>query len=207
MKSKAVKKSFGDRVVLDLPELEFKPGKIYAIMGANGCGKSTFARFAALENGIENEAVAYLPQKSFAFRMSVKRNVMLSCTSGDRADEIISRLGLSELSDSNAKKLSGGETAKLALARVLCGDHSLLILDEPTAAMDVESTFETEKLIEEYRQSRGATVILITHSAGQAERLADELLFLDKGRLCERGPAKEVINNPKTEEAKQFIAL
>jgi ABC-type multidrug transport system ATPase subunit len=208
VKSKALKKEYGGRVVLEVPEMEFEKGKIYAVMGANGSGKTTFAR-ELTSGGLEDKNVnaGYMPQKNYPFRMSVRKNVLLTGVSEERADELLSRLGMKSLADENAKKLSGGETAKLALARILGKDFDLLILDEPTAAMDVESTLESEKMIREYCDEKNAAVILITHSSGQAYRIADELLFLHKGKLHERGPAKETIDSPKTEEAKKFITL
>ncbi|MBO4819392.1 MAG: ATP-binding cassette domain-containing protein [Firmicutes bacterium] len=208
MKSKALKKEYGGRVVLDVPEMEFEKGRVYAVMGANGSGKTTFAR-ELVSGGIEDKSVrtGYMPQKNYPFRMSVKKNVLLSGVSEEEADRLLSRLGMAQLAGENAKKLSGGETAKLALARILGKGFDLLILDEPTASMDVESTLESEKMIREYAEDKNAAVILITHSAGQAYRIADELIFLHKGMLFEKGPAKDTIDDPKTEEARKFISL
>ncbi len=208
VKSKAIKREYGGRTVLDIPELSFEAGRIYAVMGANGSGKSTFAKAFALENMQDGDfEIGYMPQKNYAFRMSVKKNVLVTGVSEEKAVTLIERLGLKELSDKNAKTLSGGETAKLALARVLGKYFDMLILDEPTAAMDVESTLEAEKMIKEYSENEKAAVILITHSSGQALRICDEVIFLHKGKICERGPAADVINNPKTKEAKAFLSL
>ena len=208
MKSKALKKEYGGRTVLDVPAMSFEKGRVYAVMGANGSGKTTFAR-ELISGGIEEKAVSagYMPQKNYPFRMSVMKNVLLSGVSEEKAGKLLGRLGMMQLKDENAKKLSGGETAKLALARILAKDFDLLILDEPTASMDVESTLESEKMIREYAEQRNAAVILITHSAGQAYRIADDLIFLHKGLLLEKGPAKETIDNPNTEEARKFISL
>ena len=188
--------------------MSFEKGRVYAVMGANGSGKTTFAR-ELLSGGIEEKTVraGYMPQKNYPFRMSVMKNILISGVSEEKAVGLLTRLGMMHLKDENAKKLSGGETAKLALARILGRDFDLLILDEPTASMDVESTLESERMIREYAGRVNAAVILITHSAGQAYRIADELIFLHKGMLFERGPARETIDNPKTEEARKFISL
>ena len=208
MKSKAFTIKYGDRTVLDVPGMEFEKGRIYAVMGANGSGKSTFAK-ALADGGLYDKyvRVGYMPQKNFAFRMNVKKNVLITGADEKRALGLLSRLGMDGLLGENAKKLSGGETAKLALARILCAHFDFLILDEPTAAMDVESTLESEKIIKEYCGDENAAVLLITHSSGQAYRIADEILFLHKGKLLERGPARETIEHPETEEAGKFISL
>ena len=186
MKSKAIRRVYGGRTVLDVPELIFEAGKVYAVMGANGSGKSTFARAVALEGEYEGSfIVGYMPQKNYAFRMSVKKNVLVSGADEEKALRLMERLGLSGLKDKNAKTLSGGETAKLALARTFGKRFDVLILDEPTAAMDVESTFEAERMIREYCDVEKAAVILITHSVKQAFRIADELLVFHEGRLAE----------------------
>ncbi len=208
MKSTAFTIQYGDRIVLDVPEMEFEKGRIYAVMGANGSGKTTFAK--ALANGglyDKDVRTGYMPQKNFAFRMSVLKNVLVTGADEKRVLGYMSRLGMEALLRENAKNLSGGETAKLALARILGASFDLLILDEPTAAMDVESTFESEKLIKEYCGNENAAVVIITHSSGQAYRIADELIFLYKGKVLERGNARNVIDDPSNEETRKFLSL
>ena len=142
MKTAAFSKSYGGKRVLSLPELELPKGRITAIVGPNGSGKSTFAKILA---GVEHAdgktpvlpgvSVGYLPQKSFSFRMSTEKNVLLNGGDRARAAELMKALGIGELAGQSAKKLSGGETARMALCRILMGRYELLILDEPTAAM------------------------------------------------------------------------
>ncbi len=208
MKSKEITKSFGERFSLYVPQLEFEAGKIYAVMGANGSGKSTFARALAEEGMAESDiSVGYMPQKNYAFRMTVLKNVLLCASSEEKAEGLLRDLGMESLKNENAKKLSGGETAKMALARTLGKHFDLLILDEPTAPMDVESTYVSEKMIKDYCRDENAAMILITHSKGQAERMSDELLFFHKGRLFEKGRAKEILKDPKTKEAASFFSM
>lgn len=211
MKSAPFTKSYGNRTVLDVPAIEWPEGRITAVIGANGSGKSTLAKVLA---GIEpaddkkhplTESVGYMPQKSYAFRMSTARNIALNSSNSCRTAELMTALRLDGLARQRAKKLSGGETAKMALARILMGAYDLLILDEPTASMDMESTLAAEKLIKEYCSTTGCALILITHSIQQARRIADEVLFLHQGKAAEQGSAEKVLDHPKREETRSFL--
>ena len=213
MKIKALKKCYGERCVLDIPGLELHPGEICALIGSNGSGKSTLARIAA---GIEREESGgevfdnpprrgYMPQKCYAFRMSALKNLRLSGSSEAEAMEMLEKLGIGHLAKSPGKKLSGGETARMALGRVLMKEHELLILDEPTAAMDMESTALSEKLIVEYCRSSGAAVLWVTHSLAQARRVADNAAFLRNGQLWEYGAAEKLLYSPEKAETAEFL--
>lgn len=209
MTVKAFSKSYSS-FRLEVPEIVLEKGKIYAMVGGNGSGKSTYAKAAAgiiktdAKKPVCDMTAGYMSQSSFAFRMSVKKNVMLNTDDSALADEMLLRLGLSEYADENAKNLSGGQKARMALARVLVRKYDLLILDEPTAAMDVQSSLTAEELIKEYA-GRGSAVLLITHSLQQARRTADELLYFEAGRLVERGDCLAVLDNPENEKTKAFI--
>ena len=212
MKTKAIRKTYSGRTVLDLPELTIREGAITAVIGANGSGKSTMAKVLAEIEAADGNVrplndvrVGYLPQKPFAFRMTVEQNIALC--GGDEAQRtaLMEALGLLPLRRSRAKRLSGGETAKMALARILSGQYELLILDEPTAAMDMESTLAAETLLREACEETRCAALLITHSLAQAERVADRVLYLHRGRLIEQGDAKTVLTNPKEPETKAFL--
>ena len=149
--------------------------------------------------------VGYMPQKSFSFRMSVKNNIFLNGDSKDRADYLIKQLGLENLSERGAKKLSGGETAKMALARLLMKHYDILILDEPCASMDMKSTLITENLLKEYLLKENGVIILITHSLQQASRIADEVLFFENGNLIEKGETATILSNPFDNRTREFI--
>ena len=113
--------------------------------------------------------------------------------------------GLDGLARQSAKGLSGGETARLALARLLLKDYPFLILDEPTAAMDVAATLLAEELLLQYQARTGCTVLLVTHSLTQARRLAGQVLFLREGRLVEQGEAGQVLFHPRRAETLAFL--
>ena len=212
MKTIAFSKTYNKRVVLNLPELELPKGQITAVIGPNGSGKSTFAKILA---GIEyaddkrpllaGSSVGYLPQKSFPFRMSTEKNILTNGSDRTHAQALMKALNIDELAGQSAKKLSGGETARMALARLLMGQYDLLILDEPTSAMDMESTLASERLIADYCHKTGCAVLLITHSIQQARRMARQVAFLHQGKLIEQGETDVVLSKPSQAETKQFL--
>lgn len=207
-----LRKSYNGRCVLELDDLSLEKGKIYAVIGANGSGKSTLAKLTAgmIEpdggrTGKPGISIGYMPQRSFAFRMSLRKNMLINGDDPERAQELLGALKLEHLSEAKAKRLSGGETARMALARLLMRDYELIVLDEPSSAMDIESTLLAEKLIRDYRDRTGCAVLIVTHAINQAERIADEVLFLSEGRLIERGSPEKLIKHPENEITRRFI--
>lgn len=211
-------KSYHGRTVLNFPAFSFEPSHIYAVIGSNGSGKSTFARVLA---GIEKADsatrplsssvnIGYLPQKPYAFHMTLRKNILLNKeknSSGNetRAEELIRAFELTALAEKNGSSLSGGETARMALARLMMKEYSLLILDEPTAAIDMNSTLRAEQVIREYTHRTKASVLLITHCLKQALRLSDTVLYLENGNLIEQGGTAAVLNEPSTVELRRFL--
>ena len=205
-------KTYEGRCVLDFPGMELQPGMIYAVIGANGSGKSTFAKILAGvlkadRKGyfLDTASVGYMPQKNYAFRMTTKANILLNGKDASRAEKLMDAIGLRELENKRADRLSGGETARMALARLMMKRYDLAILDEPTAAMDMETTLLSEKLIAQYVWETGCALILVTHSLQQARRIADEVLYFHKGKLLEAGPKEQVLYDPQTAETRQFL--
>ena len=212
MKTKAFTKTYNSRCVLRLPELELPQGTVTAVIGPNGSGKSTFAKIlAGIECADEKRVilsggpVGYLPQKSFPFRMSTEKNILTNGNDRVRAAELMKALHIDSLAGQSAKKLSGGETARMALARLLMRQYQLLILDEPTSAMDMESTLAAERLITAYCQETGCAVLLITHSVQQARRAAGRVVFLSGGELVEQGETEQVLSKPAQAATKRFL--
>ena len=212
MKTTAFTKTYAERVVLSLPELELPRGEITAIIGPNGSGKSTLAKIlAGIERADEKRpilsgvTVGYLPQKSFPFRMSTEKNILQNGNDPVLARALMKELRIDALAGQSAKKLSGGETARMALCRILMKRYELLILDEPTAAMDMESTLAAEGLIRRYCTETGCGVLLITHSISQARRIADRVIVLHQGRLIEQGESVQVLSKPKQAKTKSFL--
>ena len=212
MKIHAFSKTYEGRTVLDFPGTELEPGKICAVIGANGSGKSTFAKILS---GVlkpdrrgplsDAKTVGFMPQKNYAFRMTTKSNILLNGSDEARADRLMEAIQLTELSSKRADRLSGGETARMALVRLMMRSYDLVILDEPTAAMDMETTLLSEKLIVEYVRETGCALILVTHSLQQARRIADEVWYFHKGSLLETGAKEQVLYTPEKAETKQFL--
>ena len=212
MKILPFSKTYEERKVLDFPGMELQTGKIYAIIGANGSGKSTFAKILAgvlpadkKEKHTDGAALGYMPQKNYAYRMSTKANILLNGNDTARAAGLMDALQLRHLENKRADKLSGGETARMALARLMMKSYDLVVLDEPTAAMDMETTLLSEKLIEGYVRETGCALILVTHSLQQARRIADDVLYFHKGTLLEAGTKEQVLNQPGKAETRQFL--
>ena len=212
MKIASFSKTYEGRTVLDFPGLEPESGTVYAVIGANGSGKSTLLKILA---GVlspdkrgkiwDGGTVGYMPQKNHAFRMTTRANILLNGTDKVRAEDLMDALQLRHLEHKRADRLSGGETARMALARLMMKKYDLVLLDEPTAAMDMETTLLSEELIRRYVRETGCSMILVTHSLQQARRLADRVLYLHKGKLLEQGTKEQVLDAPAAEETRQFL--
>lgn len=212
MKISPFSKTYEGRTVLDFPGMELQTGKIYAVIGANGSGKSTFAKVLtgivqADKKGkfISGGTVGYMPQKNYAYRMSTRKNVLLNGSDEARADALMDAIQIRHLENKRADKLSGGETARMALVRLMMKRYDMVLLDEPTAAMDMETTLLSEKLIADYVRETGCALILVTHSLQQARRIADEVWYFHKGQLLETGLKEQVLYAPSKAETKQFL--
>ena len=212
MRISAFSKTYEGRTVLDFPGSEVEPGKIYAVIGANGSGKSTFSKIlAGVLNAdkrgrlLDTASVGYMPQKNYAFRMSTRANILLNGKDVKRAEQLMDAIRLRPLVNKRADRLSGGETARMALVRLMMKSYDLVILDEPTAAMDMETTLLSENLIADYVRETGCAMILVTHSLQQARRIADEVWYFHKGSLLESGPKETVLYEPQKSETRGFL--
>jgi len=116
----------------------------------------------------------------------------------------LQRAGLRRLADKPARVLSGGEQQRLALARVWALSPEILFLDEPTANLDPSATHAVEEIIQAIHET-GTCIIMTSHDLGQARRLADEILFLHRGRLLERAPAELFFDKPENDLAQAFV--
>jgi len=208
-------KRFGDHIALEIPELHLQKGHRYALIGPNGCGKSTLLRCIAgtivPEEGTVRrftDDIGYLPQKPYLFGFTVSRNVRMGAPAGDH-DAVLAalrRVGMEDLAEERGSALSGGEGQRVACARVIARRHELLLLDEPTASMDIEGTARVEKALDDYCWETGCTLVLSTHAPAQALRMTSEAIILDHGRIVEKGTSKQVIEHPASEVGRHFLA-
>jgi tungstate transport system ATP-binding protein len=117
---------------------------------------------------------------------------------------LLDRVGLSDLGERPARRLSGGEQQRLALARALARDPELLLLDEPTANLDPAATRSVEDIILMAAQS-GIKIVMASHDLGQVRRLAGDVVFMVRGALCEQAQAADFLDHPTTPEASAFV--
>jgi tungstate transport system ATP-binding protein len=212
--------------LLDRVGISFMPGEPTVLIGPNGAGKTTLLRLAmGLIEPTSGEVSwggrthvrptrrAIVFQRPVMLRRSAQANVEYALASAgiarkewpSRIAELFSLVGLSGLNARPARRLSGGEQQRLALARALARDPQVLFLDEPTASLDPAATKAIEDVIRAVA-ARGIKVIMSTHDLGEARRLAGEVVLLHRGRVIEQTAATQFFENPKTEEARRFLA-
>ena len=143
-------------------------------------------------------------------RRSVAANIrfVLKRRSGSaraRIEEILHEVGLADRAHQPARQLSGGEQQRLALARALATEPQVLFLDEPTASLDPASTAAIEAIVGR-AHDRGTKIVFVTHDIGQAHRLADDVIFLNGGRLAEHTSAASFFDHPVSQAAQDYLA-
>lgn len=216
-----VRKSYGKRVVLNIENLAFDEGKIYAILGPNGSGKTTMLKIiAGIEHpdtgSIQNETndnlfkdISYMPQRPYLFHMTVIKNISIGLKKipdmHTISMEALSKVGMEGFAFYKAKSLSGGEAQRVALARTMVLHKKLVLLDEPSSSSDISSTELIESYIRNVCTKDRSTIIFSTHNPSQASRLADYVVFLCNGVVAEYGPAKDVLHEPKSAAVKKFL--
>ncbi len=215
----------GKRLIKDLT-CRFEKGHRSVIIGPNGAGKSLFLKLChGMIPPLEGKVVwndpdptsarlsqAMVFQRPVMLRRSVSANIhyplkLRGIKKADRnalTEEALSRAGLGRLRDHPARVLSFGEQQKLALARAWALKPQILFLDEPTASLDPAATHAVEELIEAIH-AQGAKVIMTTHDLSQAKRIADEILFIFRGRLLERAPTEQFFKQPENDLAQAFV--
>jgi tungstate transport system ATP-binding protein len=216
----------GGRTIIDGISIEIEPGPSTIILGANGAGKSVLMRlmhglleptsgrveWSAPERAGAPRKQAMVFQRPVMLRRSARANVayalkIAGVPEAQRAalvHEALEGVGLAHLARRPARVLSGGEQQRLALARAWALHPQVLFLDEPTASLDPSATREIEAAITAF-DAAGTKIVMATHNLGQARRLGDEILFLDRGRLVERAPAEQFFSKPQSAQAAAFI--
>jgi len=216
----------GGETLIDAVSVELAAGPRTVILGPNGAGKSLLLRLChgllrptagriswrADEGPALRRRQAMVFQRPVMLRRSAAGNIgfALALRGLSRHDrrrrtaEVLERTGLAGLAHQPARVLSGGEQQRLALARAWALEPEVLFLDEPTASLDPAATRAIEDLVQSIHRA-GTKIVMTTHDLGQARRLADEILFLNHGRLVEAGPAAPFFARPATREATAFL--
>jgi tungstate transport system ATP-binding protein len=224
--------TLGDKAGIRDLTLDLTAGTRTVILGANGAGKSLLLRLChglltptagkvqwmgAERQGITDTIViaqrqAMVFQNPIMLRRSVYANIDYPLAihgfekeaREDRIISVLEKTGLLELKDRSARVLSGGEQQRLAMARSWALDPEILFLDEATSSLDPASVRRIEDLIETISLS-GAKIVMTTHDLNQAQRIADDIVFLHDGELVERSSAVDFFKGPKTREASAFL--
>jgi tungstate transport system ATP-binding protein len=215
----------GSTAILDRLSLTITPGAPTLIVGPNGAGKTSLLRLCmGLEaptagritwGGRADRAMArraILFQRPVMLRRTAAANVAYALAQAgiprrlraERVAALLERVGLSDLAQRPARRLSGGEQQRLALARALSRDPEILLLDEPTANLDPAATRSVEEIVLMAAQS-GIKIVMASHDLGQVRRLAGDVIFMVRGALCEQGRTADFLDHPTTPEAAAFL--
>ena len=218
-------------------DAELRPGLVTAVVGHNGTGKSTLAQVIAgtlrLDEGsarigerVVDDAVTFVPARRRGVamvsqvpriftHMSVLANVAfplrvrgVGCAQArEAALEQLRAVGMDDLAHKRASDLSGGQAARVAIARALVFRPEVLILDEPTAALDVEATTQLSSLLRQRLTGAGITTLLVSHDIAEVLALASHMIVMGDGRVVEEGEPARVLASPSSVFAARLAGL
>jgi sulfonate transport system ATP-binding protein len=204
---------FGDRIVLDMLDLEISNGEFIALLGRSGSGKSTLLRaLAGLDREVSGD-VEVTGSVAVAFqepRLVPWKRVLANITLGldapvERAHAALAEVGLTERAGAWPLTLSGGEAQRASLARALVREPQLLLLDEPFSALDALTRITVHHLVLELWAQHRPAVLLVTHDVDEALLLADRVLVLDDGRIAHDSPIEAP--RPRHRDTPELITL
>jgi len=230
-----VRKAFGDHVVLDDLSLDVAEHQVVVLIGASGSGKSTLLRCVNLLEEVDDGVIEVAGQEvtdprvdadavrariGMVFQaynlfphLRVLDNVALAprlvhkvprAEARERAAAVLERVGLAAKARAFPDELSGGQQQRVAIARALVTQPALMLLDEVTSALDPELVGEVLDLLGELKDE-GTTMVVATHEMAFARHVADEVCFLHEGRILERGPADQVLVEPREARTRDFL--
>lgn len=233
---KNLKKSFGELEVLKGIDTEIKKGEVVVVIGPSGSGKSTFLRtLNLLENptggniffegtditdpkvniNFHRRKMGMVFQQFNLFpHMNILKNMCIAPTkllglSKDEAEknalELLDKVGLKDRADAYPSQLSGGQKQRVAIVRALAMNPDVMLFDEPTSALDPEMVGEVLSVMKDLAKS-GMTMVIVTHEMGFAKEVADRVLFIDDGIICEEGAPEDIFGNPKSARLKDFLS-
>ena len=230
-----VRKSFGTLEVLKGINLSIEKGEVLCLIGGSGSGKSTLlqcinglqsiqdgkiivdgtnvhARGTNLNTLRQKLGIVFQQYNAFP-HLTALENVALAPRvvkkqsrrdALDLAREHLEYVGLGSKADMKPSGLSGGQQQRLAIARALAMKPAYMLFDEVTSALDPELVGEVLDTLRKLKES-GMTMIVVTHDVAFARESGDRVAFFDRGVICELGPARQVINDPKEERTRQFL--
>ncbi len=230
-----VRKAFGDHVVLDDLSLDVAEHQVVVLIGASGSGKSTLLRCVNLLEEVDDGVIEVAGQEVTDPRVDADAvrarigmvfqaynlfphlraldNVALAprlvhkvprAEARERAAAVLERVGLAAKARAFPDELSGGQQQRVAIARALVTQPALMLLDEVTSALDPELVGEVLDLLGELKDE-GTTMVVATHEMAFARHVADEVCFLHEGRILERGPADQVLVEPREARTRDFL--
>ncbi|MCQ9626769.1 amino acid ABC transporter ATP-binding protein [Cetobacterium somerae] len=190
---KNLNKSFGENNVFNNLTLEIKKGEIVSIIGPSGKGKSTFLRcLIGLEEFSSGEIVCNRKKMGMVFQnfnlfpnKTVLENIteplilvdkIEKATAIEKAKKLLERVGLSDKENTYPKYLSGGQKQRVAIARALAKDPEVLLFDEPTSALDPFMTAEVLKVIEELKDNRDMTMVIVSHEMDFVNKISTRII-------------------------------
>ena len=220
---------------LDGIDLEIKKGQVIVIIGPSGCGKSTFLRSMNLLEtptdgeifleGVDitdpkNNINLHRQKMGMVFQqfnlfphMTVLKNITLAPMkllkmSKEAAEEkalaLLKRVGLEDRKDAYPSQLSGGQKQRIAIVRALAMNPEVMLFDEPTSALDPEMVGEVLEVMKELAKE-GMTMVVVTHEMGFAKEVADTVIFMEEGKVAEKGTPEEIFESPKHPRLKEFL--
>ncbi len=229
-------KQFGKLRAVDDVSLTVPRGKVVVIIGPSGSGKSTVLRcINHLEtptsgeiwvdgirltdnikdiNAVRAEVGMVFQQFNLFPHLTALQNVMLAqrvvrkrseAEAREIAMEQLRRVGIPEKANAYPSQLSGGQQQRVAIARALAMNPKIMLFDEPTSALDPEMIKEVLDVMLELA-AEGMTMVVVTHEMGFAKQAADEIVFMDHGRIVEQGPPEEFFNNPREPRVRAFLS-
>ncbi|NYH46392.1 polar amino acid transport system ATP-binding protein [Micromonospora jinlongensis] len=235
LRCRGLRKEFAGQVVLDQLDLTVSEHQVVALIGASGSGKSTLLRCVNLLEELDDgtieldgedisdprvdpdrvrRRIGMVFQAYNLFpHLSVLENVTLAprrvhrrgrAEAEAQARELLDRVGLGARADAYPDRLSGGQQQRVAIVRALANSPRLMLLDEVTSALDPELVGEVLAMIRDLKAD-GMTMVLATHEMSFAREVADEVCFLDAGRVVESGPPEQVLGEPTQPRTRQFL--
>jgi polar amino acid transport system ATP-binding protein len=232
---KSLHKEYDGKKVLNDINLQINKGEVVVVLGSSGCGKSTLLRclngLESIQGGDIKLSGKSLIGKNVDWReirqqigmvfqnydlfphMTVIENILLGpiqVQKRDKSDvlqqakELLNRVGLLDRINAYPRQLSGGQKQRIAIVRALCMNPEIMLFDEVTASLDPEMVREVLEVMLGLAK-QGMTMVIVTHEMGFAKAVADRIVFLDAGNICEIAEPQEFFENPKTERAKQFL--